>query len=184
MSSILSLLNAHPVSRNDNLLKISTTLGVNLELTQKFTKVQIQQAIEHFLLSHPQLEGKVREMANEITAEAKEKRKICESASSIETDSNTALNTNMSSQDYAIDTQKDLFAPTQITDKENSQEDHENELKRKHSDSVVEEDCEDDFEKNNKRQKTIVDELIRTIKDERCEIEKERSEWRSDIKQM
>ena len=68
--TIFNLLNAQPVKRNDNLRKIAFMLG--LLPPKEHTKLQIQQEIVNFLHDKPDIEQKVRVMANEMKAECKQ----------------------------------------------------------------------------------------------------------------
>ena len=69
---ILSLLNKHPVSLCDNLLKICNALSINVS-SQKLTIVKMQVEIEECIKTYPNYEATVRNMARDMLA----KHKIC-----------------------------------------------------------------------------------------------------------
>lgn len=68
--TIFTVLNPHPVNKNDNLRKIAFTIG--LSPPKGHTKVQLQQAIENYVRDKPVSEQKVRDMANEIKCDNKQ----------------------------------------------------------------------------------------------------------------
>ena len=139
--TISTLLNSHPVSRNDNLRKIAMALDLNPP--QEHKKVQIQSAIEDYLTKEPDLEQLVREIAQTIILDSKSTRS--DSDTPMDTD-NSSLNATAATVSLsrspirvvsiptppsAINTQADLFTQSVSQTDPTLTQSLENELKRK-----------------------------------------------------
>ena len=195
--TIHTLLNTHPVSRNDNLRTIANAL--DLDTPPDLRKVQIQCAIEDFLLKEPDLEKQVREIAQSIVSESRSS-KTSESDTIMDISNNTTLakgflnargataaltrspthqiSIPMPSDHSNVNTQADLFYPCQSQPTNKPENDSDNELKRKLF--IVDEDDDDSDNKcDNRRPRIEPHESLRVLTklvlSQRDEHEKERT---------
>ena len=164
---IINLLKTRPVGRIDNLKTIATALG--LELAPKSTRAQIQAEIETYLQKEPDLESKVREIAEEFIMDMKKHKNDADP--SLLQDEHTSTLTKSPTYVHTYPSpSSNPTPPNKPTDEPNSQiplfdvtdngvSEPENDLKRK----LFETEDETDEEKEKKRPRTEIN--LRDIMD-------------------
>ena len=190
---ITNVVKSHPVGRKDNLQKICKDLNIQYDEKNDSNAV-LQSNIANHTQQHPEADALVRALAKDMIKELKQNKstEISQNTDKTLVDNtggdNTVVDLTLTTQ-FIADSQVSLFddptqptatptAPTSPTAALIDESPNENDLKRKLSDSTISDDV-DDLVMENKRQKTIIDDLLQTIRDERAEAKQERDDLKT-----
>ena len=177
---IMTLIKTRPVGRKDNLQMICKELNIKFDEKNDSNAV-LQANIATHTQNFPDSDAHVRLLAKDMIDEFKQ-IKSTENSQAVEkagiVDLTSPTQTVADSQIPLVDepTQPTATtAPPTDTPAPIEKSPIENDLKRKLNESENSDDL-DDFMMENKRQKTLIEDLLQTLKDERTESKKERAE--------